>query len=161
MSKVNLIYGTGDVLHTHININPFAENPDNKKIIRDDIINIDKHVDDAELSELVAYDVLDYIPLTKAEDAIHNWVKKIRMGGKIVLGGTDLIEVCKSLADYRIDLGEANVLIHGEQSKPYLIKRVGFTCLGLCDYLQNKYAFKIIKKRVNNYKMVVEAERCQ
>ena len=25
MDKVNLIYGSGDIIHTHININPFAE----------------------------------------------------------------------------------------------------------------------------------------
>ena len=159
MDKVNLIYGKGDVLHTHININPFAEQADGETIIRDDVMNIDRHVDDSELTELVAYDVLDYIPITNVENVINNWVKKIRYGGKIILGGTDLLEVSKSLSQYRIDITEANLLLHGDQSKPYLIKRVNFTATGLSDYLKYQYDFKIIKKRVNNYQMLVEAER--
>ena len=159
MKKINLIYGEGDVLHTHININPFAENADGNNIIRDDISNLDKHVDDAEVSELVALDVIDYIPITKAEETIENWVKKIRIGGRIIIGGTDLVEVCKSLSHYRLDITDANILIHGEQSKPYLIKRVNFSSLGLSDYLSHKFNLNVLKRSVNNYKMFVEAQR--
>lgn len=159
MDKLNLIYGVGDVLHTHTNINPFAEEADGETIIRDDLMNLDKHVDDAELTELVASDVLDYIPLNNIENVIKNWMKKIRYGGRVILGGTDLLEVSKSLSQYRIDITEANVLLHGDQSKPYLIKRVNFSATGLSDYLKYEYGFKIIKKRINNYKMIVEAER--
>lgn len=159
MDKINLIYGEGDVLHTHLNINPFAEEEKQDVIVRDDIKNLDKYADDAELMELVASDVLDYIPITECEEVMYNWFKKIRIGGTIIIGGTDLLEVCKSLSQYRLDITEANKLIHGEQEKPYLIKRINFTAVGLADYIQTKYGFKIIKKRVNNYKMIVEARR--
>ena len=83
MNKVNLIYGVGDVLHTHVNINPFAEDADGETIIRADVINLDEYVDDAELTELVAEDVVDYIGSDKAEQTINNWVKKIRIGGMV------------------------------------------------------------------------------
>ena len=39
MDKVNLIYGAGDVLHTHLNINPFTEE-ESENIIRDDIFKL-------------------------------------------------------------------------------------------------------------------------
>lgn len=159
MKKVNLIYGQGDVLHTHININPFAEDADGENIIRANIMNLDEHVDDAELSELIAVDVIDYIPLNEVNEVLSNWAKKIRIGGKIILGGTDLVEVCKSMSQYRIPITDANELIHGSQTKPYLIKRATFTAIGISDYLEGNFNFTTTKKSVNNYKMIVEATR--
>tara|TARA_R100000315_G_C5233950_1_gene145056 strand:+ start:1892 stop:2377 length:486 start_codon:yes stop_codon:yes gene_type:complete len=159
MSKVNLIYGAGDVMETHININPFADNPDGNILIRADITNLDKHVDDGELYELRAVDVINYIEIDKVESTINNWCQKIRLGGKIIIGGIDLMEVCKSFSEYKSDLTEANILLHGSQEKPYLIKRSSFTSLGLSDYLQSKFNFTIIKKRINSYKMIIEARR--
>ena len=159
MKKVNLIYGQGDVLHTHININPFSEDADGENIIRANIMNLDEHVDDAELSELIAADVIDYIPLNEVNDVLSNWAKKIRVGGKIVLGGTDLVEVCKAMSQYRISITDANELIHGTQLKPYLIKRATFTAIGISDYLEGNFNFTTTKKSVNNYKMIVEAKR--
>ena len=125
--KVNLLYGEGDVLDTHLNINQFAKNPDGEKIIRDDISNIDKYVDDSELEELVAIDVIDYMSIKEAPQVIENWVRKIRIGGKIILGGSDLLEICKSFSEHKIDISEANSLIHGTQEKPYLPKKFTFT----------------------------------
>ena len=122
-------------------------------------MNLDEHVDDAELSELIAADVIDYIPLNEVNDVLSNWAKKIRVGGKIVLGGTDLVEVCKAMSQYRISITDANELIHGTQLKPYLIKRATFTAIGISDYLEGNFNFTTTKKSVNNYKMIVEAKR--
>ena len=44
MTKVNLIYGVGVVMQTHININPFEEKADNVKVVRTEITNINKNV---------------------------------------------------------------------------------------------------------------------
>ena len=88
-----------------------------------------------------------------------NWFKKIRIGGKIIIGGVDLFEVCKSFSQYRIDITEANRLIHGEQQKPYMFRKANFTALGISEYISEKFGFKIIKKRINNYHMIIESER--
>lgn len=159
MDKVNLIYGDGDILQTHLNINPFAKNDEQENVIRDSVENLDKHVDSSELKELIAYDVLDYISLDKHEDAIENWASKIRMGGKIIIGGVDFFEVSKAFSQYKLGSLEANILIHGTQTKPYLIKRLSHTAVGLSEYLTQRFNFTITKKRVSNYQMVVEAER--
>ncbi len=159
MNKVNLIYGVGDIIDTHININPFAENADGEKVIRADISNLDKHVDDSELNELRAVDVLNYIEIQKVESTISNWCQKIRLGGKIIIGGIDLMEVCKSFSEYKSDLTEANILLHGSQEKPYLIRRSSFTAIGLADYMSSKFNFTILKKRINSHTMIVEARR--
>ena len=159
MEKINLIYGKGDVLHTHVNINPFANDADGEKIIRGDISNLDKYVDDAELSELVAQDVIDYIPISETQKTLNNWISKIRIGGTIILGGVDLLESCKALSLRQIDTLEANFILHGTQEKPYLVRKSSFTCSELCDYIKENFDFKITKKRVESYSMVVEARR--
>jgi len=159
MQKVNLIYGVGDVFDTHLNINPFADKEVENKIIRGEVKNLDKYIDDGELDELLAYDVIDYISIADAESCISNWINKIRVGGKICIGGTDLIEVCKSFSQYRIDITTANELLHGSQEKPYLFKKINFTAIGLSEYLSSYFGLKVIKKRVNNYNMIVEAVR--
>jgi len=102
MKKINLIYGSGDILDTHLNINPFEENPNNTSLVRDDISNLDKYADDAELDELSAVDVIDYLPLNSCEQSLSNWFKKIRIGGKIIIGGIDLFEVSKSFSQDRL-----------------------------------------------------------
>ena len=107
----------------------------------------------------MAEDVIDYLPVNEAEKVLDNWLRKIRLGGKIILGGVDLHEVCKALFQYRIELPEANRLIHGEQNHSYLIRRANFTCSSLADFISQNYNFKIIKKRINDYKMIVEAKR--
>ena len=159
MNKVNLIYGVGDIMHTHVNINPFADKADGTNLIRADVSNLDKHVDDSELQELRALDVINYVEIDKVESTINNWCQKIRLGGKIIMGGVDLMEVCKSFSEYKTDLTEVNVLLHGQQDKPYLIRKSSFTAIGLCDYLQSRFNFTIIKKRVNSYQMTIEARR--
>jgi len=159
MEKINLIYGKGDVLHTHTNINPFANDADGETIIRGDISNLDKYVDDAELFELVAEDVIDYIPMSETQKTLNNWISKIRIGGKIILGGVDLFEACKGVSLRHIDTLQANMILHGTQEKPYLVRKSSFACDELCDYLEKNGGFKVIKKRTDSYAMVVEANR--
>ncbi len=160
MAKINLIYGVGDVLHTHININPFDNDADGKLIIRDSVTNIDKHADNAELLELIATDVIDYFPVQETEEIIAGWMSKIRIGGKIVIGGVDLMEVCKSFSSYDIDSNLANLLLHGQQQPQYMIKKSSSMALIVASFLQHN-GFKVIKKRIQNYQMIVEAKRQQ
>lgn len=157
--KVNLMYGQGDVLHTHLNINPFAEEVVEGKIVRSDIKNLDRFLDDGELSELVALDVIDYLPIVEIERILQNWTNKLKHGGRIILGGTDLFEVAKSLSQYRLDIAEANRLLHGSQAKPFMLKRISFSAVGLSTFLTEKFGLQILKKRINNYEFVIEAQR--
>tara|TARA_Y100001938_G_C8074820_1_gene425355 strand:- start:1378 stop:1863 length:486 start_codon:yes stop_codon:yes gene_type:complete len=159
MTKVNLIHGEGDVLDTHLNINPFTKKTEDGLLVRGDLTNIDKYVDDAEAEEIIAMDVIDYISTTKTAETIANWISKLAIGGRIVIGGIDIIAVSKSLADYSLDIASANLLIHGKQDEPYLIKRASFSAYDLAEYLEVTYGLGIVKKDIQNYKMFVEAQR--
>ena len=159
MCKVNLMYGVGDFLHTHININLFSEQEPDSQLIRGQIFNLDYKFDDGEIEEIVAKDVIDYIPIIEVDAVLKNWSNKLCMGGKLILSGTDLIEVCKAFSQYKLDINQTNTLLHGTQQKPYLIKRINFTAVGMSDYLSGVLGLKVIRKIVNNYTMTVEAIR--
>jgi predicted TPR repeat methyltransferase len=158
LKKLNLIYGVGDVLHTHLNINPFAEEEIEDVLVRADIKDLSNFAEEAEVTEIIAKDVIDYLPLSQIEKVLSHWVSRLRHGGTIVVGGTDLYEVAKDFSQYRMDITSAIKLLHGEQTKPYLIKRVNFTVMGMVEYLSGM-GLKIQKKRVNNHAMIVEAKR--
>lgn len=113
--------------------------------------------DAGELDELLVDEVLDYMPITKVEDILSSLTKLLRVGGTIVVTGTDLYEVCKYFTSYRINILEVNKSIFGENpDKP---KRVGFSALAISNFLEHTTALKIQKRRINNFTYMIEATR--
>jgi len=116
-----------------------------------------KKFDPGELDELLIDEVLDYLPITKVEDILSSLSRLIKVGGTIVVTGTDLYEVCKSFANYRINILEVNKSIFGENpDKP---KHVGFSALAISNFLEHTAGLKIQKRRVNNFTYMIEATR--
>jgi predicted SAM-dependent methyltransferase len=157
--KINLIYGEGDILNTHLNLHPFAmQETDDVKIA--DVKNIDRFVCDGEAEEIVALDVLDYLVLYEVTKVIGHWVQKLKIGGTLIIGGTDMTLVCKSFAEGDIDLETANKMLHGIQTQPHLVKRVNLTLLGVCNFLmQDCQGLQIMKKRYNGHNYIIEVRR--
>jgi predicted SAM-dependent methyltransferase len=151
--KINLMHGSGTILSGFINI----DDTQNNKMRVD---NLDKICEDSECDEIIAEDVIDYFSSKEVDLIIQGWVSKLRHGGKIVIGGIDLDEICKSLYNKRINLVEANILIFGNQKHPWEFRKSGLTSILLVKVLKN-YGLNIIKKRINliNYHYVIEAER--
>lgn len=156
--KINLLYGVGDYLNGYLNIHPFSvEETDSLKI--GDVKNLDKWVQDAEAKEILATDVIDYLPLNEVNPTITNWVKKLRHKGTLVIGGVDLFEISKGVYQYELDIPTANKLLHGLQQEPHLFRRANFTIFGITDYLANTHGLVIMKKRITGYTYTVEAIR--
>ena len=78
-----------------------------------EIRNLDEYVDPAECFEIVAEDIVDYIPKQELPSVIDNWVSKLRHQGTIIVGGTDAFEVCKMFSQNSINLVELNNLRGG------------------------------------------------
>lgn len=156
--KVNLIYGEADVLSGYLNLHPFAmQDTEDVKIA--DIKNINRWVNDAEALEIIATDALDYLVLYEVPRVLAHWISKLRHGGKIVVGGTDMQEVARGFVNGDINLETANKLLHGMQTQPHLVKRVNLTLIGVCAFLENDYGLQIMKKRKAGYNYIVEAVR--
>jgi len=108
-------------------------------------------VEDSEATEIIASDVINFTALSSLNDLLSAWVKKLRHGGKIVLGGVEIDEVCKAFITKAIDINQFNNLVHEGR-----ISQISSDDL---DKLLIEHGLKITKKRTDNFNMIVEAVR--
>lgn len=125
----------------------------------DDPFNLD--VDTAECKEIIAEEIIDYIPIDKLLEVITHYASKLRLGGKIILGGTDIIELSKDVLRQNKTMVEVNHEIYGEQTEnmgEWGLKR---GCLALNDVVTvlSHLNLKITKQRLDGSKFIVEAVR--
>lgn len=122
--------------------------------------NLDEYADDAECFEILAEDILDYIPRKDIEFALNNWASKIRHQGTLVIGGTEAKEISKLFANGALSVEQWNMSIHGVQNEdsPWDVKLNQFTLEKACDELESR-GLVVTKKRVNGLQFVVEGER--
>lgn len=108
--------------------------------------------DAGEVDELWLDDVLSGIPIDKVDDAFGSFVRLVKRGGKLIVNGTDIYEVCKAMTSYNISVADANFLLYGSGNKNcYSISFVAQTLKGL--------GLKIVSKRISDFKYSVEATR--
>ena len=149
--KINISVG-GKPKNGYVNIDPSV----NKQW--DKIKNLDHVADDSECNEIIAEDMVDFLSSDDLEKTIQHWVSKLRHSGKIVIGGTDMYEVCKHFFQKGISTKDANILIHGEQKEAWDF-RINQTTIENLESILSNLGIDILKKRSSNFKMVIEGER--
>ena len=118
-------------------------------------LNIDDVASSNECTEISA-EVLDYIPSQHMLDVIKNYTSKLRHGGKIVFGGTDMMMVAKDIVTQRLNLVQANEILHGDFDSIHKNGQISMADLiPLLESLQ----LKIMRKSFNGYQFIVEAVR--
>jgi hypothetical protein len=115
--KLNLLLHGQDLRGGYLNVDPFAE-PDSDKVVGS-VTNLDALVHDAQADEIIALDILDFLPACDVDATLEHWVSKLRHGGTVTIGGLDLHEVARRFHLGQIDLDAANQLIHGRQRFPW------------------------------------------
>lgn len=159
--KVNLVYGPESQVQTgFLNLSPMVEE-ENDIVKMCDIRNLDQYVCDAEVMELVAHGVVDYIPLPEVTSVIDHWVSKLRIGGRLTISGIDAYIVAKSFIEYRIDIDTFNQLILGRQDLPHEHRFSVLTMNSLVHYLKDYHRLKVINKRYDGYMCIINAERIE
>jgi hypothetical protein len=108
-------------------------------------------VEDSEATEIIASDVINFTALSSLNDLLSSWVKKLRHGGRIVLGGVEIDEVCKAFITKAIDIKQFNDLVHEGR-----ISQISSDGL---DKMLTEHGLTITKKRTDNFNMIVEAMR--
>lgn len=139
--KINITLEEENQLNSYVNIHPNGLN---------DV------VDDAEADEVRAINVLSYYPQNESSKIISLWLRKLKHGGKIVIGAVDILELSRDFSSYFVDIDTINLFLYGEEGKPLV--KAGFTLLQVAEYLESK-GLKITKKRIEDYRFVVEAIR--
>jgi hypothetical protein len=158
MVKINLIWSNTDLYgEDFINIGAFVDE-ESANIRRGDVKNLDKFLDNGEAETIVAADIIDYLDSNKVGAVIQHWVSKLAHGGTITIGGVDLLEVSRAIFHAKLSITQANELIHGSPAAPYLLKRTTYSMLGVVHDLES-FGLRVIKKRVDGYLYLVEAQR--
>lgn len=155
--KLNLLLNGEDVLSGYINVDPYVDD-DKQGKVQATLDNLDEFVDDAEAVEIRAVDILDFFPYEKSDALVNHWIKKLAHGGKLIIGVVELVEVAKGICNYSLDVDQANLFLHGEQKFDWQNRKANFTLSQIATYLESK-GLKILKKRVSNYRCIVEAQR--
>lgn len=84
-------------------------------IVSDDFINF-LDISDNECSEVLANDVFDSFSIEKIPDCIQSLVKKLRMGGTMVVGGKEIRLFCKAILNGAMNPMDASSLVKSLQS---------------------------------------------
>tara|TARA_R100000008_G_scaffold86093_1_gene77881 strand:- start:13010 stop:13426 length:417 start_codon:yes stop_codon:yes gene_type:complete len=86
-----------------------------KVLVSDNYINF-MDISDNECTEILANDVLDSFYLSNIRDCIVSLVSKLRLGGKLIIGGKDLRLFCKSVINGAIEEADGAQLIQSINS---------------------------------------------
>ncbi len=111
--------------------------------------------EDSECSEIYAPGILDYIHHSKLEFALRMIVAKLRHGGKLTIGGTDIMEAAKENFRIECNIIEANRVAFGQEDDP----KTGQYSLLFISSLLSQYGLKIITKKLHQHTFLVEAVR--
>jgi hypothetical protein len=156
--KVNLLLNApADVRSGYLNIDPLAP-PQDPTRVQGRLDDLTHSVDAAECEELVAHDVLDRFGPDQVDGVLEHWLSRLRRGGRITVSAVDAREVARALLNGTLALADANALLHGEQRNDWELRRVSLTLAQLAEALSSR-GFKVLTKRVVNYRAVVTAER--
>lgn len=88
--------------------------------------NLDNACENNECVEIYAPDILDFVEVSEHRNLILHFLKKLRHGGYIYVGGTDIVMLSLGIFNKQINLDSANKLIFGTNEQP---KKNGLTCL--------------------------------
>ena len=139
-----------------LNIDP--SQPNNPDCTAGDFRNLDHYCGRSECTELIGETVLDNIPPVMLTQVLQNWAGKLRHGGIIRIGGTDLLELCKAVTYGHITLQDASFALYGDIRNVWSMKYGQYSSLDVVNLLK-QLGLKIVKVRLNGFQMVVEAVR--
>lgn len=151
--KVNLTLNATTPRSGYININPLAD-PNDPNFIRANVNELHLYLDDGEADEIVALDVIDFVPIAEKENIISHWLSKLAIGGTISIGGNDIGQVTKAFTFNQLDLGQTAELLYGNQ----LTRQGLITCSQMRKILETA-GLKVTAARLNNFSYYVTAER--
>lgn len=121
-------------------------------------VDINSVVDDGEVTELRATEVLEYFPASASEQIMNYWIAKLAHGGKLILTIIDSVELARHFSQARLDIDQLNLFLYGEQQYPWQFRKTIFTLPQIVNYLESK-GLKILTKRTSNFRGVVEGVR--
>jgi len=147
----------------HLHQNPEGHLNGYTNICLSKIDNIDDELDtvveDAEATEIIANNVLEFIPLPKLVDFLQHLIRKLRHGGTLLITGVDAYAVAKDYVAYKLSIEDFNILIHGHQGDEHNTKLATLSLHGMVYFLKDEFALTILRQALDDYNYIIEVQR--
>ena len=121
----------------------------------DNLLNLDAVAQPNECTEILADNILDYIPTNNMYDVLKHYASKLRHNGKLIISGTDIVLVAKDIVTQRLNLVEANKIIYGDRTE---VKSGMISMFDIIPLIES-IGLKVMKKSYNDYIFTLEAVR--
>lgn len=111
-------------------------------------------IEAASVKEIFAADAIDLLSCKDVYTALKVLTSKLRHGGKLIIGGTDITLVAKAIVTQQLNLVDANNLIHGVNCE----KHTQISMSDLIDLLRS-LGLVVTRKVIDGYGFFVEGVR--
>jgi len=143
-----------DPIDGYLNIDPVREGSINASVLTD----LTPWVAKAECRNILAANVLDFVPATKMVAFLEHLTSKLRRGGEIIVGGTDLYSVCLGLFNDKLTIPDANLMIYGNQQHAWGTKH-GAASITDIENILSSFGITITKKVYEEYSFYIQGTR--
>lgn len=123
-----------------------------------DFRNLDQVAHPSECDEILADKILDYIHGSELYGVVEHWVSKLAHGGKIILGGRDVVSVAKLIVTGALNNADSNKMLYGLERSAWGVSYGMYECSEIVGIL-SELGLVIDKKRINGVEFIVEAHR--
>lgn len=156
--KLNLLLNDpGGVRSGHLNVDPYV-GPDDPLRTRGSPFNLTDLADKGEVTDLVALDILGFLPKPEVVRVLDHWVGLLAYGGTLTVTMLDIDEVARLLYLGKLSSEQAEQLVHGGGDE-WKVRRSFTTAEKLAANLAAR-GLRVLKKRVGeNCQSLVVAQR--
>lgn len=136
-----------------INISPFSHET-NPEVVRGELHNLGVFIDQGELSEILALDILDFVPVSQRKELLAHWISFLEHGGKLILSGVDMYEISKLAFLRAFNLEQLNNVFYGQN-----VIRQGLFDIQYIVNILGELGLEILSAKLENLYYIIEARR--
>lgn len=122
----------------------------NHSVAQQQHFNLD--VDDNELEEILALNVIEYAPRNMFEGILQHWVSKLAHKAKLTVSFADLYTVSRLCFLQTLNVQQVNEILHGNG------KQNNLTVPQLTQILE-RLGLRVLSKKLDGIQATIEAER--
>tara|TARA_R100001082_G_scaffold96161_1_gene63643 strand:- start:4931 stop:5395 length:465 start_codon:yes stop_codon:yes gene_type:complete len=152
--KIRITVGSEEKLNGYTNIDPISHFDG----LNADLRNLDAIASDAECSEILADEVIDFIRQEEVYPILDHWISKLRHKGSIFISFYDTRQIAKAFFRGKINLDEFNKIVHGTFSAPWDVRLSHTTVEEISKFLQSR-GLIVNKKTLDGLKATIGATR--
>lgn len=157
--KVNLLINQKHLAKDgYLNIDPTATKEDSPLIIEGNPTILESHIEDGEADEIIAMNIIDYVSYPKVSTVLKQWAGKLSHKGKLIIGFTDVLSVCRRFYIGQITKEKIAEMLYGNCVEGWDVKKACLTLESMKLKL-NEVGLKINNIKILEHFIVIEGER--